>query len=157
MFSMGTEMSKGWASITQLSAVGDVTGDGSPDLVGRTASGPMTIFPGNGKKGFKAPTLAPATLRTFNQVGSGSWKPAAMPGSSFTSSDGSFVPFSRTTGTDLQGYDWVLGPGDVSGNGVPDLVARDSDGDLWLLPGTSKGYGERRLIGSGFAGYSLGG
>jgi hypothetical protein len=156
-FSEGKPMSKGWAPITQLSAVGDVTGDGFPDLVGRTQSGPMTIYPGNGKSGFRAPTLAPATLRTFNQVGSGSWKPADMPGSSFLSSDGSFVPFSRTTGSDLKGYDWVVGPGDVSGNGVPDLVARDSGGNLWLLPGSSKGYGERRFIGAGFGGYSLAG
>jgi hypothetical protein len=156
-FSAGRSMGSGWASITQLSAVGDVTGDRFPDLVGKTASGPMTIYPGNGKTGFKAPTLAPPTLRTFNQVGSGSWKPADMPGSSFISSDGSCVPFTRMTGSDLKGYDWVVGPGDVSGNGVPDLVARDSAGNLWLLPGSSKGYGDRRFIGAGFGGYSLAG
>ena len=117
----------------------------------------MTIFPGNGRTSLKAPVLAPSSLRTFNQLGSGTWKPAEMPGSSFVSSDGSFVPFARSTGTDLAGYDWVIGPGDISGNGVTDLVARDTDGNLWLLPGTSKGYGERRLMASGFGGYSLGG
>ncbi len=156
-FSKGIILSDGWKSFTELAAVGDITGDAYPDLVGRTASGPMTIFPGNGRSSFKAPVLAPSSLRTFNQLGSGSWRPAEMPGSSFVSSDGSFVPFARSTGTDLAGYDWVLGPGDVSSNGVADLVARDGDGNLWLLPGNSRGYGERRLIAAGFGGYSLAG
>ncbi|MEO7943143.1 MAG: FG-GAP-like repeat-containing protein [Marmoricola sp.] len=156
-FSKGVVMSTGWDPITELSAVGDVTGDGHPDLVGKTSTGPMTIFPGNGRTSFKAPVLAPASLRTFNQVGSGSWRPSEMPGSSYLSSDGSFVPFTRTNGEDLSRYDWVIGPGDVSGNGVADMIARDSDGTLWLLPGTSRGYGERRFLSGGYAGYSLGG
>jgi hypothetical protein len=157
-FGAGVLMSKGWASFTKLSAVGDVTGDKLPDLMGKTATGAMRIFPGNGKTSFLVPILAPASLRTFNQVGPGVFKPASLPGSAFLSSDGSFVPFGRTTGAgDLAGYDWIIGPGDVNGDGMADLVARGSGGLLWLLPGTSTGYGERRFLGAGYAGYSLGG
>ncbi len=148
-------MGAGWTSLTRLAAVGDVTGDGFPDLVGKTTSGPMTIFPGNGKSGFEAPALAPSSLRTFNQIGGGSWKPGEMPGSSYRSSDGSFVPFSGTSGTDPAEYDLVIGPGEVSGNEVADMVARDADGTLWLLPGTTRGFGERRFLTGGYAGYSL--
>ena len=139
-FSKGIVISNGWKSFTELTAVGDVTGDKYPDLVGKTASGPMTIFPGNGRTRLKAPVLAPSSLRTFNQLGSGSWRPQGS-GSSFLSSDGSFVPFTGTSGEDPKRYDWVLGPGDLSGDGVADLVARDAAGRLWLLPGTSTGYG----------------
>ena len=83
--------------------MGDVTGDRNPDLMGRTASGKPTIFPGDGEDGFLAPILAPASLRTFNQVGTGSFRPGAMPGSTFVSPDGSFVPFVGTSGADHEG------------------------------------------------------
>ena len=66
------------------------------------------------------------------------------------------MPFGGTSPGDLSGYDWVIGPGDVDGNGVADLVVRDSAGTLWLLPGTSTGYLERRFLASGYSGYSLG-
>ena len=52
-------LSKGWRTVTGLAAVGDVTGDGHPDLAGKTAKGQMTIYPGNGKTGFLAPRTAP--------------------------------------------------------------------------------------------------
>ena len=150
-------MSKGWGPVVRLSAVGDVTGDRFPDLLGRIQSGPMRIFPGNGKTSFRAPMIAPASLQTFNQIGTGRWRPSAMPGGAFISSDGSFVPFTRAGGGSLSRYDWVIGPGDVDGNGVNDLVVRDRAGTLRLLPGTSTGYLEPRFLAAGYAGYSLGG
>ena len=83
-----------------LAPVGDVTGDKNPDLIGaKQADGPFTVFPGNGKASFLAPTSAPAALRTFNQIGTGSWEPAsAKP--TYISSDGSFVPVLGSLGED---------------------------------------------------------
>ena len=80
----------------------------------------MTVFPGNGKTSFRAPMLAPASLRTFNQIAAGAWQAAEASGALRSSrSDGSFVPLRRaTTGGELAGYDWVIGPGDVDANGV---------------------------------------
>jgi hypothetical protein len=51
----------------------------------------------------------------------------------------------------------VLGPGDLDSDGHNDLVGRDSVGQLWLLPGTTTGYGTRRFIASGFGGYTAAG
>ena len=157
-FGNGTVMSRGWKTFTYLAAVGDVTGDGRPDLVGRTRTGPNTIvFPGNGGRGFTAPRIAPNFMKSYNQVGAGSWKPQQLPGSAYISAGGAFVPFMGTGAGDLPNYDWVLGPGDVDGDKRNDLVVRDALGTLWLLPGTTTGYGPRRLMATGFSGYSLGG
>ena len=153
----------GWKSISRLTAVGDVTGDGFPDLMGRTATGPMTIFPGNGLKAFKPPVLAPAQLRTFNQIGKAAWPSR---GASFVSQDGSFVPLvgsepatalRSANGTAAPVYDNYVGVGDANGDGVADLLAREKGtGVLWLLPGkTSGGFAPRMWVASGFAAYSL--
>jgi hypothetical protein len=156
-FAPGVLMSRGWKSFSNLAAVGDVTGDKIPDLVGRSRTGKTLIFPGNGIWGFKAPQLAPNYLVTYNQVGAGAWKPQLLPGSAYISSDGSFVPFEGTGAGDLAAYNWVIGPGDVDGDGHNDLLARDGRGTLWLLPGTTTGFGTRRVVGTGFGAYSLGG
>jgi len=156
-YAAGVLMDSGWKPFTHLAAVGDVTGDKNPDLLGaKSAAGPFTIFPGNGKASFSAPTKAPSTLRTFNQIGKGSWAPAsAKP--AYLSSDGSFVPVLGSLGENPSAYNWVVGPGDVDGRGRADLIVRGNAGSLWLIPGLDKGLGAPRLIGSGYGAYRLGG
>jgi hypothetical protein len=150
-------MDDGWKPFKYLAAVGDVTGDKNPDLVGaKLAPGPFTVFPGNGEASFLAPFRAPSSLRTFNQIGTGSWTPASSH-PTYISSDGSFVPVLGSLGADPAAYDWVVGPGDVDGDSRADLITRDSAGSLWLVPGKDKGFGARRLIGSGYGAYKLGG
>ncbi|MCW2820059.1 MAG: N-acetylmuramoyl-L-alanine amidase, family 2, partial [Marmoricola sp.] len=153
-FAPPVTMATGWKTFTALAPVGDVTGDRKPDLAGRTATGAMEVFPGNGAHGFLAPRSVPATLRTFNQIGSGSWSPAKAT-STLLSSTGGFVPTNGSLGGNPTAWNWVLGPGDVDGDGLADLVVRGTGGKVWLLPGTGNGVGPKRLIGSGFAGYRL--
>ena len=55
-------------------------------------------------------------------------------------------------------YDWLLGSGDIDGDGRADLLARESStGVLWLLPGTGSGFGAPRFVAGGLSGYDLAG
>ncbi len=156
----------GFAKFGRIAPVGDVTTDGHPDLVGKEPGGMMTVFPGDGKTGLKPRFRAPAKLRAFNQIGSGLWDATDAPDSMLISADGTYVPYAgadgaaalaRTTDTT---YDWVVGAGDVDGDRLPDLLAREkASGDLWLIPGTTAGtgLGARRFVASGFEKYDLGG
>jgi len=162
-FGRGQSLGSGWSTVTRLTAVGDVTGDTRPDLMGRIGSGPWTIFPGYGTKAFKPPQLAPDSLRSYNQIGSGAWTAEST---SYGSADGSFVltvaskigyALQAANGTDPVEYDTYVGIGDVDGDYVPDLLAREKGtGIIWLLPGkTSGGLSPRMWVANGFAGYQL--
>jgi hypothetical protein len=165
-FRTGTLLGTGFAKFEQIAPVGDVTTDGNPDLVGREPGGMMTIFPGNGKTGLKSRFRAPTKLRAFNQIGAGLWDATRAPDSLLVSSDGTYVPFAGADAaaalatTADTAYDWVVGAGDVDGDRVPDLLAREkSTGYLWLVPGTTSGTGlrARRFVAAGFEKYDLGG
>jgi hypothetical protein len=168
-FARGVPMSSGWRTITRLAAVGDITGDRDPDLVGRNVAGAWLVFPGDGAKGFETPRRLPSSLRTYNQLSGTStsrWVPTRS-GSAVVSSDGSLVPVAgkavaltelRRAGVPAGGYDWMVGPGDVNGDGRPDLLARQrSNGTLWLIPGTATGFGPRVFVTGGLGKYRLGG
>ncbi|MET0234206.1 MAG: VCBS repeat domain-containing M23 family metallopeptidase, partial [Kibdelosporangium sp.] len=100
-----TKVSHGWGGMTAVS-LGDVTGDGWSDLLGRTASGDLLLYPHSGS------VNGEATWRSATKVGHG-WG----------------------------GMTSIL-LGDVTGDGWSDLVGRTASGDLLLYPHSGSVNGE---------------
>jgi hypothetical protein len=167
-FAAATTLATGFSGVTLLSAVGDTTGDGWPDLMGQPSGKAMRIYPGKGASGLKTSYVAHSAVSAKRQIGLGRWNSDGAPDNAFRSGDslswlagngpGGLTGSKYSLGVNLAAYDWVLGLGDVNGGRRPDLVVREkATGYLWLLPGTSTGFGARRFLAEGFAGYDLAG
>jgi hypothetical protein len=166
-FAAATTLGTGFSGVALLAAVGDTTGDGWPDLMGQPKGMAMRIYPGRGAKGLKPSYVAHSAVTAGRQIGLGRWDSDGAPDNAFRSGGtlswlagngpGGLTGSRKSFSLDLTPYDWVLGLGDVNGD-RPDLVVREkATGYLWLLPGTATGFGARRFLAEGFAGYDLAG
>jgi hypothetical protein len=159
----------GWSSVRLVTAVGDITGDGFPDLMGQPRGKAMRIYPSNGRTGFGPSYVAHSAISGSDQVGVGLWNTDGSPDTVVRRTDGTLAMFAGNgpggltdgveVGSGAQVYDWMRGVGDADGDGRPDVIGRATkNGALWLLPGAaSGGFAPRRFVAAGFGGYDLGG
>ncbi len=161
-----TVAATGWSWASNVTAAGDVTGDGYPDLMAQDSTGAFRVYPNDRRGGIRASYVARTATEGAGLVGVGLFDGDDTADSVVRLTDGSLwlwtgngagelVP-TRQVGSGARGYDWISAFGQVDGRGRSDLIARSaSTGDLWLLPGTRDGFGDRRLIGTGFDAYDL--
>lgn len=162
-----TTMSRtSFAAVRLLAAVGDMTGDGRPDLLGQPVRGAMRIYPGNGATGFRVGYVAHSAISAISQLGVGFYNGDGAPDSVLRRADGTLVlypgngPGGLTGGTRVgfagRNYDWVVAVGDITGDRRPDLVARAAvTRKMWLLPGSREGFVSRRLFRIGMGRFDL--
>ncbi|WP_328675355.1 VCBS repeat-containing protein [Streptomyces sp. NBC_00322] len=159
-------MGKGWNGFDAFAASDDFSGDGRPDLLVRqAATGYLFLYRGNARAG-----LDPAV-----KVGSG-WKGWKIIGADDLNGDGIGDLLARDAGGEVWRYDgtgtgsfkprtlvfsnWgagrrdIIAVGDVTGDGVGDLLSRDTNGKLLRNRGDGRGsFGSTEQIGSGWQYY----
>jgi len=142
-----------FAGVRLLAAVGDMTGDGYPDLEGQPRGQAMRIYPGNGSTGFRAGYVSHAPIDATAQLGVNLWTADGAPDALLRTSSGLMLypgngPGGLTHGSRIgtaAGYDWMVPVGDLTGDGLFDLVGRErATGRLWVLPRSGNGLGARR-------------
>jgi hypothetical protein len=160
-------LARDFGGVGLLAAVGDMTGDGWPDLMGQPAGGSMRIYPGAGVDGLRESYVAHSRINASRQIAIGRWDDDGAPDSLLRRGDkvtlyagngpgGLTSP--RGIGTDLSSYDWVIGTSSPTGSGRSALVVRaKATGDLFVLRRTDTGFAPRRLIGEGMLAYDLAG
>ena len=152
-----------------VETVGDLTGDGRVDLVARTTGGTLWLYPGTGGTTWGTRRSLGTGWGGYKGItGVGDWNGDGKPDlGAIRKSDGIFFVWpgtgKGTVGTKvtikrgLSGMDRVVGVGDMTLNGIPDVVFREaSTGKLWLYPGFASGaFGTPVEIGAGWNTVSL--
>lgn len=146
-FGAGATIGSGFGGLTLLAASGDLTGDGLPDLMTRSADGTLRIHPGTGS-GFGTAYSVPGT------TGATSARMVMFPGQGPAG-----LTDSSALNRDLTPYDWVIGVSSLELGSTADLLVREAaTGYLYALRGKGEGkLKPARFLGEGMGGYDLAG
>ncbi|MER5308892.1 N-acetylmuramoyl-L-alanine amidase [Streptomyces sp. NPDC002773] len=163
----------GWGAYDRIVAVRDVTNDGKPDLIAREKSGLLWLYQGTGVPAtpFATRTRVGAGWQAYNAIvstgdlsGDGKADLIARDTAgvlwSYTGTGKATSPFATRVrvGSAWGGYNSIVGPSDLSGDGKVDLIARDGSGTLWSYKGlgsASAPFATRANVGPGWQIYNL--
>jgi hypothetical protein len=166
-FAAPTLLATGFGAVTMLTAAGDITGDGWPDLQGQV-NGVIDIWPGRGAAGVAAGYRSHAAIKAQQQVAVGRWDGDGAPDALFVKGKKTVLYPGNgpggltnpvTVGGSLAAYDWVIGVSNLGLSGAPGLIVRQKGtGNLYQIGrGPNGQLGGPVLLGSGFGGYDLAG
>ncbi|MEO9325944.1 N-acetylmuramoyl-L-alanine amidase [Nocardioides sp. C4-1] len=158
-------LGRGFNNVELLAAVGDVTGDGKPDLMGQPRGSSMRIYPGRGATTLGASYVAYSRITASAHIAGGLWDGDGAPDSLmrvgnrlvlYTGNGPGGFTGKRTLSLDVTPYDQIRGVSDVNGDGHTDLlVRRTATGELLLITATATGFGRPVSIGTGYNSFDL--
>jgi hypothetical protein len=149
-------------------AIWDFDGDRKPDLIAADAAGRLYLYRGNGAGGFKYGFGANIgngwdmynTLFTpgdFNGDGYADVAARKPDGKLYLHPGNGAGGWLTNSGTEIgsgwDAFNTVFSPGDFNGDGHPDVIARNTNGDLYLARGNGAGgwvSGTSTKIGTGW-------
>ncbi|WP_245769696.1 FG-GAP-like repeat-containing protein [Streptomyces indicus] len=158
---------KGWGQYDVLTSPGDLNGDGRADLIARqTTTGDMYFYAGTSDGKLAGRVKIASNWKTYGRItgvgditgdgkadllghdrSGGLWRYDGLGNGKFAPRQQVFKDWGRT-------YNAVVGVGDISGDGRPDIVVRDSAGGLFRNNGNGAGgFGARVQLASGWQGY----
>lgn len=162
-----TLASSGWTQYDVLTSPGDISGDGRPDLIARTAStGTVYLYRGTADGKLAARVKLYDDWRGYKKIvgtgdldgdGIGDLLVQDKANTLYRlngTGKGTFTARAKVFGDWGGSYNAVVGTGDLDRDGRADIVSRDGSGDVYLNRGDGKGsFGSRTRIASGWAGY----
>ncbi|MEV4684556.1 FG-GAP repeat domain-containing protein [Streptomyces kurssanovii] len=159
----------GWGVYNTLVGPGDLSGDGKGDLIARDGSGVLHLYRGNGNgTGFAAKQRIGSGWGQFNALlGAGDISGDGRADLVARAKDGKLylyegtgvaaAPFKakKLIGSGWGSYTKLAAPGDMTGDGRADIIARTSGGTLYRYDSDGKGnFKPRASIGTGWNTYS---
>ncbi|MCH0566373.1 MULTISPECIES: trypsin-like serine protease [unclassified Streptomyces] len=161
----------GWNVMKNIAVPGDLSGDGKPDLVAQDKYGVLWLYPGQGNNyAFGSRVRIGGGWYSYTITGKGDYDNDGKP--DLLARDGSGVLWlypgtgkaSPALGTRIRvGGGWYVynafaSPGDLTGDGKPDLLARDGSGVMWLYKGrgiSSSVFESRVRVGGGWGVFNV--
>ncbi|WEH35921.1 trypsin-like serine protease [Streptomyces sp. AM 4-1-1] len=164
-----TQIGKGWNTWKNILFPGDVTNDGIEDLVGIDKDGKIWTYPGRGDGTLGARVGGGGGWGAVTVLGKGDYsgdgKPDLLTRDSagalwlYTGRDNPESPFAPRVqvgkGWNFTAY---VATGDMTGDGIADLLVRDSAGELWIYPSRGSAtapFSARLKAGVGWNGFNL--
>lgn len=147
-----------WAGITQFALAGSNPYTGKEGVIAGTSGGSLYWY-GNdttGKLGARQILDAPGSWAGLKVSHLSSMDSDGLSDIAITFGDGELWIEGSPIGYGWNGYNTLVAPGDLSGDGKGDLLARDGSGVLWIYRGDGKGeaLSGRVRVGSGWGAYN---
>nr|WSX79456.1 VCBS repeat-containing protein [Streptomyces sp. NBC_00899] len=150
--------STGAGEIDVMAGMGGIQNWGKKWLAGVTSSGSMYGYVPTNTGTFygRDPVGDPGDFAGVSNMAAGVSSTDEGYPELFISAGGTLYNYARGAITSGWSYNLTVAPGDVSGDGKSDLLARNSSGQLYLFKGTGTGtgYSARTLIGTGWGVYN---
>ncbi|MFJ9316366.1 N-acetylmuramoyl-L-alanine amidase [Pimelobacter simplex] len=143
-FYSGVALPGSFKGVKMLASVGDVTGDGYPDLMGQPKGDRMRIYPGRGLAGVSPSYPAYSAVTGTQQIGVGLWDTDGAP-DSLVRNGSSLVLYrgngpggwssAATISTAAASWDWIVGLGTMPGSTTKLVAVRNkTTKGVYLVP-----------------------